>query len=365
MWVRTSVRLGGRTIKLTRAEIVNHFDFQAKAPYDPFRIPLGSHKLVVVTTFNLDSAMPSNSSKLEQRYLMITTLGSLIISCFGIVVSFFASSEAILLDGLFNGVYFLASLLTIRVSILVRRGDSERFHFGYAFFEPLINGAKGALLLGVTLMAFVGAVQSLFAGGSMVSAGPGILYGAIASSFCWLMAWITLRGVKFTESPLVKVDSENWLVNATITSGVLVAFLCVYLVQGTSLKFISPYVDPTLVIAIVMITVSVPVKMAWTAVMEFLNRAPAPDVVLKVKDTLETVLRPLPLQAIQLRITQPGRTRMVLAHVVLPTDFTVERLSDLDAYHRSCQSALQQEYPMTTLDVIFTADRDIGAALGR
>lgn len=94
--------------------------------------------------------------------------------------------------------------------------------------------------------------------------------------------------------------------------------------------------------------------------MALLNRAPAPDVTNQIRATLERSVASLPVQALQLRITQPGRTRMVLAHVVLPADFPVDTLSRLDTIQRSCQAVLRQDYPTTVLDMVFTADREMG-----
>ena len=81
-----------------------------------------------------------------------------------------SSSQAILLDGLFNIAYLAAGLFTIRVAALLAGGDDERFPFGYGFFEPLVNGIKGLLVLGVTVMALYGAVQALFTGGREIEA---------------------------------------------------------------------------------------------------------------------------------------------------------------------------------------------------
>ena len=106
---------------------------------------------------------------------------NLLVGCVGVAFSFVASSQAILLDGLFNLTYFGTGLFTIRVAQLVRQGDDQQFHFGYAYFEPLINGIKGVLVLGVTMLAFVDAIRALLSGGREIAAGPAIGYGIFAT----------------------------------------------------------------------------------------------------------------------------------------------------------------------------------------
>lgn len=301
----------------------------------------------------------------EKKFLLISTVGSLLIGSLGVTLSFFASSQAILLDGLFNLVYFVACLLTIKVAQLIKRGDTEAFPFGYAYFEPLINGAKGALVLGVTIIAFIGSVETLLSGGSEIAAGIAILYGGLATAACWFLAMVTYKGSKRTRSPLVQADAANWLINAAISSAVLIAFIIVFLAQGTAFEAFSPYIDPLLVIVIVMISVSVPIKMAWNSVLELLDRSPPAEIIGQLRKTLEDELVDLPVQMLHLRVTQAGRTRMLLVHVVLPSHYPVESLSKLDGFQSSCLLALKKEHPNTFLDMVFTADPEMGAAVNK
>ena len=85
----------------------------------------------------------------ERTYLIASAVANLLIAGVGLVVSALSSSQAILLDGVFNLTYFAAGLFTLKVARLVARGDDERFPYSYAFFEPLVNGLKGVLVLGI------------------------------------------------------------------------------------------------------------------------------------------------------------------------------------------------------------------------
>jgi predicted Co/Zn/Cd cation transporter (cation efflux family) len=117
------------------------------------------------------SATDSQHATPERRYLIVSALGTLLIGCVGLVVSALSSSQAIMLDGVVNLTYFATGLFTLKVARLIARGDDERFPYSYAFFEPLVNGLKGVLVLGVAIMAIVGAVQALVGGGREIAAG--------------------------------------------------------------------------------------------------------------------------------------------------------------------------------------------------
>lgn len=135
-------------------------------------------------------------------------------------------------------------------------------------------------------------------------------------------------------------------------------------VKNSSLEYIVPYIDPALVLIVVLISISVPVRMAWQALMELLNRAPSPEVVQQVDDIVKKCTAELPIQSLFVRVIQPGRTRMVMAHVVLPTDFQVEGLPSLDTLRDETLKELKRAHLATVLDMVFTADPVWGAPTG-
>jgi predicted Co/Zn/Cd cation transporter (cation efflux family) len=56
--------------------------------------------------------------------------------------------------------------------------------------------------------------------------------------------------------------------------------------------------------------------------------------------------------------------KMVMAHVVLPTDFQVEGLPSLDAVRAETLKELKAAHLATVLDMVFTADPAWGAPIG-
>jgi predicted Co/Zn/Cd cation transporter (cation efflux family) len=307
--------------------------------------------------------MQTASLKSEKRYLVISAIGNAVVACVGVTVAVAGSSQAILLDGLFNLSYFATGLFTVKVASLVRGDDDERFPLGYSFFEPLVNGLKGMLVLGVSVMALFGAIETLLAGGRPIAAGMAIAYGVFASITCWAIALAMRHGTKTTGSPLVGADAENWTVNAAISSCVLLAFAGILVLRAFDLDALVPYVDPAVVLAVVLISFSVPVRMSWNALMSLLNRAPSSDIVRQVKDIVDASLAPLPVRERFVRVIQPGRQRFVLVHVVLPANYHTDGLVELDAIRARMFQALCETKNATIVDVLFTTDRQWGAPM--
>lgn len=308
--------------------------------------------------------MNDSSPGLEQQSLRYSVIANTLLGLVGVSAALWTKSEAILLDGLFNLVYVFVGLFTLRVAKLLQEGDDAHFPMGYAYFEPLVNGIKGMLVLGISVFALIGSVMALFEGGRPISAGGAIFYGLFATIVGWVMAAVIRRGAQRTQSPLLNVDAENWLINGGISSAVLLAFVGTWFLGRSPYAHLAPYADPVVVIAVVVISISVPVRMAWSALMEMLNRAPSKAIVDEVTREVAAELAELPVQELFVRVIQPGRTRMVMAHVVLPANFEIEKLSQLDAIRHQTLMRLEKNHAPVEIDLVFTADPQWGAPRG-
>lgn len=297
----------------------------------------------------------------ERRYLAYGAAGNLLIGIIGLAMAVIASSSAISLDGFFNLTYFITALLSLRVAVLVAKGDDERFPYGYTSFEPLINLVKGLLVLTITVTATVGAIRSVLSGGRVIAAGWALAYGFFASTVCWIAAGLMKRGRKGTGSPMLAADAANWLVNAVISTCVLAAFAGAFILARIGADRAVPYVDPVITLVVCVLGISIPVRMSWKALMELLNRAPSPEIIAAVRRVVEECLRDIPSTHRYLRIIQPGRTRFVTVHVVLPKGADSPAITEMDRIRGLTNRRLIEEYPNTVLDVVFTADPGWGA----
>jgi predicted Co/Zn/Cd cation transporter (cation efflux family) len=227
-------------------------------------------------------------------------------------------SGAILLDGLFNLCFFVTALFTLRIAALLARPDDERYPFGYLFFEPLINTVKGLLILGVSVFALVDALVALAAGGRGVAFGPAMLYAAFAVLICCAVVLALRRALRHVSSPLVAADTDNWIVNAVISAGILAGFALAAVLQRAGHATAARYVDPAMVALVVLLSIAIPVRMATTGLMALLSRAPAAPVVAGMEALVRGALGDLPVAHLYLRAVQPGRTGYVLVHVLVP-----------------------------------------------
>jgi predicted Co/Zn/Cd cation transporter (cation efflux family) len=273
----------------------------------------------------------------------------------GVWVAAITSSQAILLDGIFNLVYFVMSLLSLKVSRLVQRPDDEKFPFGYAYFEPLMNGTKGLLIVGVSVIAFVGAVDALLRGGRDIAVGAAVGYAVFAAAIGWgtagLQAYFSRRSV----SPLVATDVKNWIVNGAVSSVVGLAFGTVFVIRGSAAGFLAPYVDPGLVAGVILVTIPVPVTMVWSSLMEMLNAAPDRETVARVEAAVSRAASPLAPRASVVRVLRVGRQLYALVHLVVDAG-PGRDLKGLDENRQRMTEQLQADAPGLAVDFVFTGD---------
>lgn len=287
----------------------------------------------------------------ERGALTLSAVAATLLAAVGVAAALATGSGAILLDALFNLCFAITAALTLRVARLLARPDDERYPFGYLFFEPLINTAKGLLILGVSAFALVDAAVALATGGRPVAFGPAALYAAVATLAC---AAVVLALRRAAPSPLVRADVDTWTVNAVVSGGVLLGFLLAAWLVRSGHAAAADYVDPAMVALVVLLSLAVPVRMAFTGLLALLNRAPAAPVVAAMEAEVRTALGPLPVSRLWVRAIQPGRTSYVVVHVLLPPDTELD-LAAADRLRGAVIAALTARHAPAVVDVVFTA----------
>ncbi len=214
---------------------------------------------------------------MERNALKLSAAGALLMAALGIGFAVTTGSSAILLDGVFSLVGFVAALVSLRIASMVVQPDDRHFNFGYASFEPLFNLAKGILIAVIGVYALVDAVISLLQGGREIQLGTAVIYALVVSLTCFIVAAVQYRTARKVNSPLVEIDAKNWLVDGVLTVAVLVAFGIGWFMQGTSFESFTRYVDPATIALLVLLTAPVPYGIVRDSLGELLLIAPSPE----------------------------------------------------------------------------------------
>jgi len=292
---------------------------------------------------------------LEKRGLWLSIIGALFMAALGIGFAILTSSDAVLLDGLFSLVGFAIGLVSLRVATLVRRPDDETYHFGYAAYEPMLNLSKGLLMAFITIFALVSAVEVAVHGGREIQAGWASVYAGIAAVGCFAIALSQRTLARRTSSPLLEVDSKNWLIDGFMSVAVGVAFVIAVFLQDGSFAHLLPYADPAVVIVLVILSLPIPFKIIRDNWSQMVGRAPDETLQLKARAAVSRVLDTSEEYDTKIRMDQLGRLTYLQIYVVLKEieDMDVGRL---DRCRTEVHDALKDDFDNLALDVIFTRD---------
>ncbi|HGY5298288.1 TPA: cation diffusion facilitator family transporter [Aeromonas salmonicida] len=157
----------------------------------------------------------------EKQALTLSLFGSIAFAIFGIGYGLLVGSHAIMLDGIFSLFSMGMTGLGLVTAYLVTRPSDDRFQYGYAHFEPIANVINGIIILLLCLGALYSGITSLLAGGREIDLGHALICAAISTFLCALIYVVEARMAKRFNSELVRVDSEEWLVD-TILSATLI-----------------------------------------------------------------------------------------------------------------------------------------------
>jgi predicted Co/Zn/Cd cation transporter (cation efflux family) len=265
-------------------------------------------------------------------------------------------SVAILLDAGFNVTFFVIALVTLRVARLVHLPDDEDFPFGYQQHEPLINLVKALLVLAVSVYALVDSLLIVARGGAEVAAGPALVYSALALAVTGAV-WVRLRrAAPALRSPLVDNDLANWMVNTAIAAGMVLAFAIALVLVRTGHAGAAAYIDAAFVIAVVLLTILVPLREARDAIGGLLQEAPDDAIFDAVRADVAQALAGLGEERFYLRIQKPGRTTYVLLHVLLRPEGRGLTVAEADRWREKVLAGLAPRHAPLDLDIVFTGD---------
>ena len=212
------------------------------------------------------------------------------------------------------------------------------------------------LILLICSFGFFSAVNALLHGGRDMSPGPAVIYGIGATIICVALALTQRRYAKKAGSPLLQVDSSNWFVDGIVSSVVALTFLTAILLRGTPWAHLIPYVDPVLVMLMVVFLIRIPIVTVRDNFREILQVAPEREDQEEVRKRVTSAVADLPVEKVDVRMVKMGRYFYVMVHVILLEDYRVNRIGSLDAVRCEIRRSISDVPLRLVTDIIFTAD---------
>jgi predicted Co/Zn/Cd cation transporter (cation efflux family) len=300
----------------------------------------------------------------EQGALRISILATLLVALFGITFGLLSGSFAIAFEGFYSlmdaGLTIMALMVTNLIAISSATGPqrsrlNQKFTMGFWHLEPMVLGLSATLLSSAAVYALIGAVQSLLKGGRELEFDEAIFYSVVNLAACIGMVSFNLKVNKRLGSEFVALDAKGWLMSAFITAALLVAFLIGWSVQGTSLAWISPYVDPAVLAIICIIIIPMPLGTIRQALTDVLLITPT-ELQEHVDLIAKRVVGKYGFLSYRSYTAKVGRGRQIELYFIVPKNLAAKRLEEWDLIRDEVGEAIGGDSPDRWLTIVFTTD---------
>lgn len=300
----------------------------------------------------------------EQGLLRTSIAVTLFIASIGIAFGLASGSFSIVFDGVYSLVDASMSGLSLMVvrlitshasSLQMSRKLRERFTMGFWHLEPMVLALNGILLSGVAIYALINAVSSLLEGGRHLEFGIAMVYAALTVTACVSIAVIEGKANRKLRSDFVAMDVKGWVMSASITAALLIAFCFGYAVQGTSLEWVSPFIDPAVLALVCLVIVPLPMSVVRQALADIFLVTPG-DLKQHVDAVAQAFVERHGLQSYRAYVAKVGRSREIELYFIVPPQMAAKTIEQWDAWRNEIGEAIGGEGPNRWLTVVFTGD---------
>lgn len=302
--------------------------------------------------------------KTEQGVLRISIAVTILLAGVGILFGLLSGSFVIVFDGVYGLTDATMTIVALFVSNLIVSSTAsgparselvKHFTMGFWHLEPMVLGLNGTLLTGAAIYGLINAVGSIMAGGRPLAFDHAVIYAVVTLSIAAAMALSSRRANRTLKSDFVALDAKSWLISAALSAALLVAFVFGFLIQGTSLEWVSPYIDPTALALVCLVIIPIPAKTIKQALADILLVTPS-DLKQHVDEVASEIVQRHGFLSYRAYVARVGRGRQIELNFIVPTDWPPTRLQDWDRIRDEIGEAIGDDSPDRWLTIAFTTD---------
>lgn len=300
----------------------------------------------------------------EQSILRTSILVTIVVAGSGILFGLLSGSFSIVFDGVYMladaGMSGLALIVARLIALSTAPGGPtgklrDRFTMGFWHLEPMVLGLNSLMLTGVAIYALINAVGSLMKGGRDLEFSYAIFYAAFALVACIGMAIYEMRVNRKLRSEFVALDAKAWIMSGGITAALLLAFSVGYAIEGTSLDYLTPYIDPAVLALVCLVIIPMPIGTIRRALADVLLITP-PDLKEHVDEVARTFTQRYGFTSHRSYVAKVGRGRQIELYFIVPKDLPAKPLEQWDRIRDEVSRAVGDDTPDRWLTIAFTTD---------
>ena len=282
------------------------------------------------------------SPKKEKKAMTVSLYGNILFVVLELIMAIITSSQAVLLDAVYDGIEFCMLLPSVFLIPLLYQPSNEKYPFGHMQLETVFVVVKGITMSAVTIGMIANSINILFHGGHRVAFDV-VAWFELAGMIISIMVALYLKRKNRTlNSPIIETEMQGWKIDSVISMGMTLAFFLPILVPFEWFQKLTPYLDSILAIVLSLIMLPEPIGTVVSGIRDLLLISPDEQTIREIRETVEPELKDCSYSELYFEVVKTGRKLWISAYIKLEKDeLSVRRFQ---MYQNHCIAALAQKY---------------------
>ena len=203
----------------------------------------------------------------------------------------------------------------------------------------------------------VDALKTILTGGNNLEFGLAIIYSIISVIGCGAISLYMKVKSKSLSSELIKAEFTQWLMDTSLSTAVLVAFIIGIIISNTKLNFLNSYIDPGMTAVVSLVCIRIPIKGFIESFKEVIcvkaNDEINDDIYVLVKEIEEEYK----FEESITRVSKVGRELRIEIDFVYNKDSKLKTLDQMDNVREEINDAIKHIDYKKWLNVSFTGNK--------
>ncbi|WP_419025318.1 cation diffusion facilitator family transporter [Emergencia sp.] len=287
--------------------------------------------------------MSKKAQKKEKSAMTVSLYGNLFFVIIELLMAIYTSSQAVLLDAVYDAVEFIMLLPSIFLIPLLYKPSTEKHPFGYLQIESMFVVVKGVTMTAVTVGLIINNIEIMLHGGRSVSFSTVAYFELLAAILGVLVSVYLKNKNKVVNSPLVSMEMRGWQIDSIVSMGMTLAFFLPVVITAKWFAPVIPYLDQIITVVLSLFMIPAPIKAVVTGLRDLFLIPPEEETVDEIKETVEPILYNYGYKKLYYDIVRTGRKLWISVYITFERDEI--SISRFKVVQNDCIQALAQKYP--------------------
>lgn len=282
------------------------------------------------------------SPKREKKAMTVSLYGNLLFVILELIMAIVTSSQAVLLDAVYDGIEFCMLLPSVLLIPLLYQPSNEKYPFGHMQLETVFIVVKGITMSAVTIGMIANSMNILLHGGRTVAFDT-VAWFELSACILGIIVALYLKKKNSTlNSPIIKTELQGWKIDSVISLGMTLAFVLPMVIPFPWFQKLTPYLDSLLTIGLSIVMLPEPVHTVVSGIRDLLLISPDEETVQEIRDIVEPELKECNYSDLYFEVVKTGRKLWISVYITLEKDeLSVRRFK---MFQNRCIAALAGTY---------------------